>query len=425
MPYQFLLLFAPYLLLVSSAEALQYARSLWNNQTMHLPPLLPQNNSPVHRIRVRNALMEQPSYSIALLMLLYPIIPIVLIRLPDWSSVGPYLAWIVVSALLAVLGRPGEPTCIKCDAPLLLVLFLPVILCSRDSLGVDFLQDSYYQVADGYPVFSLIRLSALNVGLVAFIVIRGFDRIGTIFDVTLKDFYRFLFALLVFGVYSLIIGSACRSIKFQDRVSVLDGIGIFSVIFLVIGLPQTVIFQGVLQELISRTFEMESSLVEFSDVEDILFDKSPRTSNRLAIDSSRLLLEVPGEIRESEIGIQSTNNIEFFKIRFLQWISLPSWQEWTADLITSVVFSLSVKPSSRILPFYLTFLVDVELRWRGILCDDVLSTIRIGNQQRLVVAHDSTNYHACTIAFSSGVSGIQPWSTQGQRISVDILIEFI
>jgi hypothetical protein len=351
-PTSLCFLVLPQILLLSSHRIVNWTRSLWSRQlpqsstravhysfvpTDATPASPGFNQSPVMRPRVRNAALDNPPYLGAFLVLIHPVLAAILLRAPDWQSLGPFIAWISISAALALLGRPAVPSCTKFDIPFLMILILPIIFCTRQTQGLAFMRDEQYMFAPHFPVLSLFRLSAFNLTLISFLVLRGFDRIGTLWDVDKAAMVRFIFALLCFVSFSgALVGYALH----LRRISFFNGLGAFVIIMFLISVPQTVFFQGVIQELISRTFEMESTRVEFSeDDEDFitLAKPSPRRKIRFPeIISHQPLLRSPVVMEPKEDTEPS------WKIRFTEWFSLPSWQEWIANCISSLMFAFLV-----------------------------------------------------------------------------------
>eukprot|EP00475_Leptophrys_vorax_P031706 TRINITY_DN4817_c0_g1_i2.p1 TRINITY_DN4817_c0_g1~~TRINITY_DN4817_c0_g1_i2.p1 ORF type:complete len:395 (+),score=61.38 TRINITY_DN4817_c0_g1_i2:25-1185(+) len=354
-PLSLCFLLLPQLCLLSSHWFVQWSRALWLRQHLPYQPQysfinsdsLPSlsasagrfNHSPVARARLRNSSLDDPPYLLAFLIHLHPAVAAVLLRAPDWPSLGPFVAWVVLSAFLSLLSKPALPSCSLLDIPFLISLALPVVFCTRVSTETSFLRDDQYEVVSGWPVLSLIRLTASNILVLSYVVLRGFNRIGTVLDVQLSHLPRFLFAVAVMSMLGVVFEGF--QLNVSEHFTFFNGVGAFLGSLFLIGLPQTIFFQGVVQELMLRTFEMESSRVEFSEDDDDDFITLGKPVPKQG-------LKLP-PVENYDAPLLETSSINYVRdegvsvtTRLVDWLSLPSWQEWFANCISSLVFAFTV-----------------------------------------------------------------------------------
>jgi hypothetical protein len=150
--------------------------------------------------------------------------------------------------------------------PTLLILFRPlnrkpldwvhilVILAIWFPIEFDWLPDVSARLASGLSL-PVPKLIGLNLAFLLFLVIRPLEGIGYSYRFTRRDIWVALAAFLGFALVGLPIGYALRFIQFGlAPFEAVEWIGGFLGIYFLIGIPEEMLFRGIIQNLIERRY---------------------------------------------------------------------------------------------------------------------------------------------------------------------------
>lgn len=105
--------------------------------------------------------------------------------------------------------------------------------------------------ADISNVFTV--LLAVDVGVIGFVIVRGLDGVGYRFRLSWSGLKTALLSCALFLAIGVPFGLATGFLVFNPRLDVLPTVGLAVGLFLVTGIPEELLFRGIIQNLLSKT----------------------------------------------------------------------------------------------------------------------------------------------------------------------------
>lgn len=296
------------------------------------------------------------------------VVPDIMLLRQDTDSDGE-LAWrFIVLYLYAILPmlvcmfRPDVKLPLDTgDVVIIVLLALPAYI--NYYAGV--VPDVRLKFRDNWPRISMLQMTGVNVALVIFNGLRPLRDLGFTVLLKMQDLYRFLvgFVISIIVLLPIVYASAADgSDSSENPPSFGLGLAELLAIFIIIALPQELLFHGVFQNLLNARLETNANISKYTamrgsggDDEDVdesapadgfVNYKSIRIRNASVTDRDDGDVEANddwlGDAKLSDNKRWPTYQAMYngyFAEGPLQWLNLPNARDWIALLITSMVFA--------------------------------------------------------------------------------------
>mmetsp|Transcript_28694 Transcript_28694/g.40028 ORF Transcript_28694/g.40028 Transcript_28694/m.40028 type:complete len:416 (+) Transcript_28694:81-1328(+) len=273
-----------------------------------------------------------------------------------WNVLIIYV-YIALPMAVCMMRPPGKLPLDTGDLCLVLLLAVPVL----SNFYTDLLPDVKLQIKESWPKISMLMLTAVNSGLFVFNGLRPLRDFGFSLLFSCKDMLRVISGLVLAAMLLLPIGYLTENFgKGTDNPKIEWAIAQFLTVYLLVSLPQEILFRGVIQNLLHSRLESSAEISKYTQDqrEALCLGDYPRYAaiddNEMHEDSDDSGNGTDEDILDPEAtiiytGFQAPNAKEYQEIHqdfysrgICCWLSFPTFMDYMALLITSLVYAIAV-----------------------------------------------------------------------------------
>jgi membrane protease YdiL (CAAX protease family) len=161
----------------------------------------------------------------------------------DAAALLRLILYVGLPALLVHLGRERKGPGVF-DLLAVLVIWLPFDLRLLENIWV---------WPEGQGAYGLQTVMAVDLAVLLFVLVRGIEGIGYRFQLSLDAARAALVSFVLFSAVAIPLGLGIEFIRYDpDRFDAVGLIGSFLAIFLFIGIPEELLFRGLIQNFLDR-----------------------------------------------------------------------------------------------------------------------------------------------------------------------------